>query len=145
MPTTSNIKVVLTTPTIQKNLNVAVPVFPTTSQVINISEVNELLVHKNQNQINEYFVQRLQDIDIEQGQQLAFISTITTSVTTEQLLNQAIAENGTIFPGNFWIVRIPKFDQITVTNVAKNPEFDLRDENGLLIPNNQSITFKNKD
>jgi hypothetical protein len=101
MPTTSNIKVILTTPTIQKNLNVAVPVFPTTSQVINVSEVNELLTQKNQNEINEYFIQRFQDIDIEQGQQLAFINTITTNVTTEQLLAQAVNQNGSIFPGNF--------------------------------------------
>ena len=145
MPTTSNIKVILNTPTIQKNLNVSIPVFPTTSQIINVSEVNDLLSHQNQNQINEYFVERFQNINLEQGQQLAFIGTITADVTTEQLLNQAVNQNTNIYPGNFWIVKIPKFDQITVTNVEKNPEFDLRDENGDLIPNNQSVIFKNKD
>lgn len=145
MPTRSDIKVILNTPTIQKNLNVSIPVFPTTAQVINVSEVNDLISHQNQNQINEYFSQRFQDIDIEQGQQLAFISTLTADVTTEQLLNQAVNQNNAIYPGNFWIVQIPKFDQITVTNVQKNPDFDLRNEDGNLIPNNQAVVFKNKD
>jgi len=145
MPTTSNIKVILTTPTIQQNLNVAVPAFPTTAQVINVSEVNDLLNLNNQKQINEYFVQRFLDIEIEQGQQLGFINTITANTTTQVLLNQATTQNGALFPGNFWIVKIPKFDQITITNVEKDPDYDLRDENGVLIDNGSSIVLKNKD
>jgi hypothetical protein len=145
MPTTKDIKVVLTTPTIQKNLNVAVPLFPNTNQVLNISKVNELINLRDQNLINEYFNEKFKDIDIVANQKLAFISTITADATTTDLLNQAIQTNGALFPGNFWIVKVPKFDQIAITNVEDNPDYGLRDEEGDSVPNNESLSFKNKD
>lgn len=145
MPTNKDIQVVLTTPTIQKNLNVAVPMFPNTDQVLNISEVNDLLNFRDQNKINEYFNEKFQGIDVVINQKLAFIDVITQDVTTTDLLNQAITQNGQLFAGNFWIVRIPKFDQINVQNVVDDPEYDLRDSEGVYVTNGQSITLKNKD
>lgn len=145
MPTKKDIQVILTTPTIQKNLNVAIPMFPNSDQVINISEVNELLNLKDQNKVNEYFSEKLDGIDLVINQKLAFIDVITDNVTTTDLLNQAVSQNGQLFPGNFWIVRIAKFDQIDVTNVADDPEYDLRDAEGNYVPNGEFVTLKNKD
>jgi hypothetical protein len=101
MPTKKDIQVVLTTPTIQKNLNVAVPMFPNTDQVLNISTVSQLVGLRDQNLINEYFNEKFQDIDLVFDQKLSFVDIITDSVTTTDLLQQAVAAEGKLFVGNF--------------------------------------------
>jgi hypothetical protein len=53
-----DIKVIITTPTIQQNLNVSVPAFPTTSNVTNDSVVPGLSSYANQNTINEFLYDR---------------------------------------------------------------------------------------
>jgi hypothetical protein len=108
--TQTEIKVVITAPTIQtsvsaptiqQNLNVSVPVYPTTDNVINVSEENEFINYTNQTQINEFLNQKIRDLDLENTQQLSFIGQITADITTTDLLNQAIAANGALYPGNF--------------------------------------------
>jgi hypothetical protein len=101
MPTTKDIQVILTTPTIQKNLNVAVPMFPNTDQVLNISTVSQLVGLRDQKVINEYFNEKFQDIDLVFDQKLSFVGTITDSVTTTDLLQEAITNEERLFVGNF--------------------------------------------
>jgi hypothetical protein len=71
--TKKDIKVILTTPTIQsnvkaptiqQNLNVSVPVYPTTDNVINVSELSEFINYDNQTQINEFLNQKIRDLDV---------------------------------------------------------------------------------
>jgi hypothetical protein len=149
-----NIKVVITAPTIQanvtaptiqQNLNVSVPVYPTTDNVINVSLVDELVDYTNQTAVNEYLNQKIKDLDLENTQQLSFIGQITTDVTTTDLLNQAIAANGALYPGNFWIAKIDKFDEVAVTNVSEDPDYDLRNQEGDLVPNGESTFLKNQN
>lgn len=101
MPTKKDIQVVLTTPTIQKNLNVAVPMFPNTDQVLNVSTVSQLIGLRDQNVINEYFNEKFQDIDLVFDQKLSFVGTITDSTTTSELLQEAITNEERLFVGNF--------------------------------------------
>ena len=143
MPTTKDIQVILTTPTIQKNLNVAVPMFPNTDQVLNISTVSQLVGLRDQKVINEYFNEKFQDIDLVFDQKLSFVGTITDSVTTTDLLQEAITNEERLFVGNFWIVKIPRHDQISIMNVVDEPEYDLRDEEGEIVDVNESIPLKN--
>jgi hypothetical protein len=151
---TKDIKVVITAPiiqadvkapTIQQNLNVSVPVYPTTDKVINVSQEEELVTLFNQTEINEYLNQKIRDLDLENTEKLSFIAQITTNVTTTDLLNQAIEANGALYPGNFWITKIDKFDEVSVTNVTDDPEYDLRDQEGDLVPNGESTFLKNQN
>ena len=152
--TQTEIKVVITAPTIQtsvsaptiqQNLNVSVPVYPTTDNVINVSEENEFINYTNQTQINEFLNQKIRDLDLENTQQLSFIGQITADITTTDLLNQAIAANGALYPGNFWIAKIDKFDEVAVTNVSEDPDYDLRNQEGDLVPNGESTFLKNQN
>jgi hypothetical protein len=99
--TAPTIQTSVSAPTIQQNLNVSVPVYPTTDNVINVSEENEFINYTNQTQINEFLNQKIRDLDLENTQQLSFIGQITADITTTDLLNQAIAANGALYPGNF--------------------------------------------
>jgi hypothetical protein len=143
--TAPTIQTDIKTPTIQQNLNVSVPVFPTTDNVINVSEENEFVNYTNQTQINEYLNQKIRDLDLENTQQLTFVGQITEDITTTDLLNQAIALNGALYPGNFWIAKIDKFDEVAITNVSENPDYDLRNQEGDLIPNGESTFLKNQN
>lgn len=149
-----DIKVILTAPiiqtnvkapTIQQNLNVSVPVYPTTDKVINVSEEQELVELFNQTEINEYLNQKIRDLDLENTEKLSFIAQITTNVTTTDLLNQAVEANGALYPGNFWITKIDKFDEVSVTNVSDDPDYDLRNQEGDLVPNGESTFLKNQN
>jgi hypothetical protein len=71
--TKKDIKVILTAPTIQtnvkaptiqQNLNVSVPVYPTTDNVINVSELSEFINYDNQTQINEFLNNKIRDLDL---------------------------------------------------------------------------------
>lgn len=143
--TTPTISVNANTPTIQQNLNVSVPVYPTTDNVINVSDVAELVSYDNQTQVNEYLNQKIKDLNLENTNQLSFIGQITADVTTTELLNEAVALNGALYPGNFWIVKIDKFEEVSVTNVTENPDYDLRDQEGDLVANGQSTLLKNQN
>lgn len=143
--TTPTISVNANTPTIQQNLNVSVPVYPTTDNVINVSEVAELVSYDNQTQVNEYLNQKIKDLDLENTNQLSFIGQITADITTTDLVNQAVAANGALYPGNFWITKIDKFDEVSVTNISENPDYDLRDQEGDLVLNGQSTLLKNQN
>jgi hypothetical protein len=70
---TKDIKVIITAPiiqpnvkapTIQQNLNVSVPVYPTTDNVINVSELSEFINYDNQTQINEFLNNKIRDLDL---------------------------------------------------------------------------------
>lgn len=143
--TAPTIQTSISAPTIQQNLNVSVPVYPTTDNVINVSEENEFVNYTNQTQINEYLNQKIRDLDLENTQQLSFIGQITADITTTDLLNQATAANGALYPGNFWIAKIDKFDEVAVTNVSENPDYDLRNQEGDLVPNGESTFLKNQN
>jgi hypothetical protein len=143
--TTPTITVNANTPTIQQNLNVSVPVFPTTDNVINSSETAELVSYDNQTQVNEFLNQKIKDLNLENTNQLSFIGQITDDITTTDLVNQAVALNGALYPGNFWITKIDKFDEVAVTNVSENPEYDLRDQEGDPVLNGQSTFLKNQN
>lgn len=143
--TTPTISVNANTPTIQQNLNVSVPVYPTTDNVINVSDVAELVSYDNQTQVNEYLNQQIKALDLENTNQLSFIGQITADITTTDLVNQAVAANGSLYPGNFWITKIDKFDEVSVTNISENPDYDLRDQEGDLVPNGQSTLVKNQN
>lgn len=143
--TTPSIIVNANTPTIQQNLNVSVPVYPTTDNVINVSEVAELVSYDNQTQVNEYLNQQIKDLNLENTNQLSFIGQITDDLTTTDLVNQAVAANGALYPGNFWITKIDKFDEVTITNVSENPDYDLRDEQGDAVANGASTALKNQN
>ena len=119
--------------------------FPNTDQVLNISTVSQLVGLRDQNLINEYFNEKFQDIDLVFDQKLSFVDIITDSVTTTDLLQQAVAAEGKLFVGNFWIVQIPKRDQISITNVVDEPEYDLRDSEGDLVDVGESISLSNGD
>jgi hypothetical protein len=143
--TTPTITVNANTPTIQQNLNVSVPVFPTTDNVINSSETAELVSYDNQTQVNEFLNQKIKDLNLENTNQLSFIGQITDDITTTDLVNQAVALNGALYPGNFWITKIDKFDEVAVTNVSENPDYDLRDQEGDPVLNGQSTFLKNQN
>jgi hypothetical protein len=143
--TTPTISVNAKTPTIQQNLNVSVPVYPTTENVINNSEIAELVSYENQAQINEFFNQQIKDINLENTQQLSFVGQITSDVTTSDLVHQAVTANGALYPGNFWVAKIDKFDEVTVTNITENPDYDLRNQEGDLVPNGESTALKNQN
>lgn len=152
--TQKDIKVVITaptiqtnvsTPTIQQNLNVSVPVYPTTDNVINVSEDNEFLNYTNQTEINEYLNQKIGDLDLQNLEKWTFIGQITENVTTTDLLNQAVEANGALYTGNFWIVKIDKFDEVSVTNVTDDPDYELRDQEGDLVPNGEATFLKNQN
>lgn len=154
MPTNSNIKVLMTTPIIRanvtpsqikQNLQAFMPVLPTTDKVINVSQETEFNDLLTQTQINEYLNQKIRDLDLTNSEKLSFIGQITTDVTTTDLLNQAIQANGDLYPGNFWITKIDKFDEVAVTNVTDDPDYDLRDQEGDLVPNGQSTFLKNQN
>lgn len=154
MPTNSNIKVLMTTPIIRanvtpsqikQNLQAFMPVLPTTDKVINVSQETEFNDLLTQTQINEYLNQKIRDLDLTNSEKLSFIGQITTGVTTTDLLNQAIQANGDLYPGNFWITKIDKFDEVAVTNVTDDPDYDLRDQEGDLVPNGQSTFLKNQN
>lgn len=119
--------------------------FPNTDQVLNVSTVSQLIGLRDQKVINEYFNEKFQDIDLVFDQKLSFVGTITDSTTTSQLLQEAITNEGRLFVGNFWIVSIPKRDQIGIMNVVDEPEYDLRDEEGELIDVGESIPLNNGD
>lgn len=72
--TEKSIKVIITTPTIQtnvkapiiqQNLNVSVPVYPSTDNVINASDVNDLSVYTNQTEVNEYLNEKIGNLDLQ--------------------------------------------------------------------------------
>ena len=151
---TKDIKVIITAPiiqpnvkapTIQQNLNVSVPVYPTTDNVINVSELSEFINYDNQTQINEFLNQKIRDLDVVNSEKWTFIGQITDNVTTTDLLNQAIEANGALYSGNFWITKIDKFDEVSVTNVTDDPDYDLRDQEGDLVPNGQATFLKNQN
>lgn len=143
--TTPTITVHAKTPTIQQNLQVSVPVFPTTDNVINASETAELVSYDNQTQINEYLNQQIKDLNLENTNQLSFIGQITADITTTDLVNQAVALNGALYPGNFWVAKMDKFDELTISNVTENPDYDLRNQEGDLVPNGESTGLKNQN
>jgi len=152
--TTKNIKVILTTPTIQanvkaptiqQNLNVSVPVYPTTDNVINVSDVSDLSIYTNQTEVNEYLNEKIGNLDLQNLEKWTFIGQITENITTTDLLNQAVEANGALYTGNFWIVKIDKFDEVSVTNVTDDPDYELRDQEGDLVPNGQSTFLKNQN
>ena len=130
---------------IKQNLQAFMPVLPTTDKVINASQENEFNDFLTQTQINEYLNQKIRDLDLANTEKLSFIGQITADVTTTDLLNQAIQANGGLYPGNFWIAKIDKFEEIAVTNVTDDPDYDLRDQEGDLVPNGESTFLKNQN
>lgn len=119
--------------------------FPNTDQVMNVSTVSNLIGLRDQKVINEYFNEKFEDIDLVFDQKLSFVGTITDNTDTSVLLQQAIDNEGKLFVGNFWIVQIPKRDQIIIKNVLDQPAYDLRDSEGELVDVNEDIFLNNGD
>jgi hypothetical protein len=69
--------------------------------VLNVSTVSQLIGLRDQKVINEYFNEKFQDIDLVFDQKLSFVGTITDSVTTTDLLQEAITNEERLFVGNF--------------------------------------------